>query len=73
MIWPNSIAAYEATRNCRHLMAIDKSLDGILSGIYDPVEGGFFRYAESREWRQPHYEKLLDVNASLALVLGEAP
>ncbi len=54
-------------------MAIDKSLDGILSGIYDPVEGGFFRYAESREWRQPHYEKLLDVNASLALVLGEAP
>src|SRR5213594_5161076 len=72
MIWPNSIAAYEATRNCRHLMAIDKSLDGILSGIYDPVEGGFFRYAEGRDWRQPHYEKLLDVNASMVLVLGEA-
>jgi len=26
---------------------------------------------EGREWRPPHYEKLLDVNASLALVFSE--
>jgi len=63
---------YHATQDRRYLVAVEKSLDGILRGIYDPVEGGFFRYAEGREWRQPHYEKLLDINASLVLVLGEA-
>ena len=66
------LGQYDASRDRRYLVAVDKSLDGILSGIYDPVEGGFFRYAEGREWRRPHYEKLLDVNASLVLVLGEA-
>jgi len=66
------VGQYDASRDHRYLVAVDKSLDGILSGIYDPVEGGFFRYAEGREWRQPHYEKLLDVNASLVLVLVEA-
>ncbi len=34
-------------------------------GIYDPVEGGFFRYATRRDWSIPHYEKILDVNAEL--------
>jgi len=34
-------------------------------GIYDPVEGGFFRYATRRDWSVPHYEKILDVNAEL--------
>ena len=34
-------------------------------GIYDPVEGGFFRYATRREWSVPHYEKILDVNAEI--------
>ncbi|MBI3027842.1 DUF255 domain-containing protein [Candidatus Woesearchaeota archaeon] len=34
-------------------------------GIYDPIEGGFFRYATRRDWSIPHYEKILDVNAEL--------
>ena len=63
---------YGATRDRRYLVAVEKSLEGILRGIYDPVEGGFFRYAEGREWRQPHYEKLLSVNASLTLVFNQA-
>lgn len=66
------LGQYDATGDRRYLVVVDKSLDGILSGIYDPVEGGFFRYAEGRDWRQPHYEKLLDVNASMVLVLSEA-
>jgi uncharacterized protein YyaL (SSP411 family) len=56
----------------RYLAAVEKSLGGILGGIYDRVEGGFFRYAEGRDWRQPHYEKLGYLNASLAAVFGEA-
>jgi uncharacterized protein len=31
--------------------------------IHDRVEGGFYRYATSRDWNAPHYEKMLDSNA----------
>ena len=41
-------------------------------GLYDDVEGGFFRYATRRDWTVPHYEKLLDDNARLALLLMDA-
>ena len=34
-------------------------------GIFDDREGGFFRYATKPDWSDPHYEKLLDVNAGL--------
>jgi uncharacterized protein YyaL (SSP411 family) len=44
---------YEATKDRRYLTAVEKSLAGILGGIHDQVDGGFFRYAEGREWRQP--------------------
>jgi hypothetical protein len=40
--------------------------------LYDDVEGGFFRYAASRDWTRPHIEKLLDVNASLLGLYLEA-
>jgi uncharacterized protein YyaL (SSP411 family) len=38
-------------------------------GIFDPVEGGFFRYSTTRDWSIPHYEKMLEDNARLLLVL----
>jgi uncharacterized protein YyaL (SSP411 family) len=63
---------HEATGDRRYLIAVEKSLDGILGGLYDRLDGGFFRYAEGRQWRQPHYEKLLHINAALAAVLGDA-
>ncbi|MBI5683190.1 MAG: thioredoxin domain-containing protein [Deltaproteobacteria bacterium] len=34
-------------------------------GIFDHVEGGFFRYATERDWSIPHYEKTLLENADL--------
>ncbi|MBI5869736.1 MAG: thioredoxin domain-containing protein [Actinobacteria bacterium] len=34
-------------------------------GMYDQVEGGFFRYSTDREWTTPHYEKMLEDNAAL--------
>ena len=40
-------------------------------GIYDHVGGGFFRYAVDPEWRVPHYEKMLNVNAALLALLTE--
>jgi len=46
------------------------SLDAMSSrGLYDEVDGGFFRYATTRDWQLPHQEKLLDVNAALLRVL----
>ena len=35
------------------------------SGLRDPVEGGFFRYATRRDWTQPHYERMASDNAQL--------
>ena len=48
---------------------VGKAMDRAIEAIYDPVEGGFFRYAETRDWRIPHYEKMADLNAGAVLVL----
>jgi len=41
-------------------------------GMHDKIEGGFFRYATTREWNVPHYEKMLEDNAELLAVYAEA-
>ena len=52
---------------------IVESLDRMgWGGLYDPVDGGFFRYATTRDWQLPHFEKLLDVNAALVRLFLEA-
>ena len=37
--------------------------------IYDQLDGGFHRYTLDREWRIPHFEKMLYDNALLAEIL----
>lgn len=34
-----------------------------LSGIFDHIDGGFFRYTVDNEWNVPHFEKMLYDNA----------
>jgi uncharacterized protein YyaL (SSP411 family) len=41
-------------------------------GMYDHVEGGFFRYSTTRQWEIPHYEKMLEDNADLLAIYAEA-
>ncbi|TMF67617.1 MAG: thioredoxin domain-containing protein [Chloroflexi bacterium] len=41
-------------------------------GMYDHVEGGFFRYSTTRQWEVPHFEKMLEDNAELLAVFAEA-
>lgn len=48
---------------------VSKTLERAIDHIYDPVEGGFFRYAETRNWQIPHYEKFADLNAGTVLLL----
>jgi uncharacterized protein YyaL (SSP411 family) len=38
-------------------------------GMYDHVEGGFFRYSTTRDWGIPHFEKMAEDHAGLLRVL----
>ncbi|MEK6537380.1 MAG: DUF255 domain-containing protein, partial [Actinomycetota bacterium] len=52
---------------------LTKTLDAMSGGgMYDRVEGGFFRYSTNREWTIPHFEKMLEDNAALLSVYAEA-
>ena len=41
-------------------------------GMYDHIGGGFHRYAVDRQWRVPHFEKMLYDQAQLAAILIDA-
>jgi uncharacterized protein YyaL (SSP411 family) len=40
-------------------------------GMYDHVEGGFFRYSTTRDWSIPHFEKMSEDHAGLLRVLAQ--
>jgi uncharacterized protein YyaL (SSP411 family) len=42
-----------------------ETLGVIGESLYDDESGGFYRYAEGRDWTDPHTEKVLDANAAL--------
>lgn len=46
-----------------------KTMQKAVATIHDRVEGGFFRYAETRNWGIPHYEKMIDTNSAALLLL----
>ena len=41
-------------------------------GMYDHVEGGFFRYSTTQDWSVPHFEKMLEDHAGLIAALAAA-
>ena len=54
------------------LRMVETTLQGMWHGIYDRRDQGFFRYSVSRDWKVPHYEKMLVSNANLAIAYLEA-
>lgn len=40
-------------------VTLDRMMEG---GIHDPIDGGFFRYSKTPDWRNPNLEKVLDAN-----------
>ncbi|HXF70090.1 MAG TPA: DUF255 domain-containing protein [Thermoflexus sp.] len=45
---------------------IRRTLHGMADGgMYDHVEGGWFRYSTTRDWSLPHFEKMLEDHARL--------
>jgi len=50
-----------------------KTLNSVVhGGIYDHVDGGFFRYSTDHMWNVPHFEKMLYDNAQLINLLSKA-
>ncbi len=52
---------------------VTETLDAMLAGeMFDPVDGGMYRYATRPDWTASHTEKLLSDNARMASVLLDA-
>jgi uncharacterized protein YyaL (SSP411 family) len=55
---------YEITQNeDAKAMAIDSLTTMAKGGIYDQIEGAFYRYTVDKKWQLPHFEKMLYTNA----------
>ena len=65
-------ARYGITGDRATLNMVENTLQGMWYGIYDRKDQGFFRYSVSRDWKVPHYEKMLVSNANLAMTYLEA-
>ena len=65
-------ARYSLTGDRSLLGMVETTLQGMWHGIYDYKDQGFFRYSVSRDWKVPHYEKMLVSNANLLMTCLEA-
>jgi uncharacterized protein YyaL (SSP411 family) len=56
--------------------ALDLATDALVAmaegGIYDQIEGGFYRYSVDEKWMVPHFEKMLYTNAELIALYSDA-
>ncbi len=60
------LVIYELDKNRVSLKMADEMLEAMAEGgIYDQIEGGFFRYSTDEKWMIPHFEKMLYTNAEL--------
>jgi len=51
------------------LNSLDKMMQG---GIYDQIGGGFARYSTDENWKVPHFEKMLYINAQMITNYSDA-
>lgn len=57
---------YEITKNKESLDMATATLDAMArGGIYDQIEGAFYRYSVDAKWQIPHFEKMLYTNGEL--------
>jgi uncharacterized protein YyaL (SSP411 family) len=63
------IDVYKITKDKEILDILNLTLTKMAKGgIFDQVEGGFFRYSVDGKWEIPHFEKMLYNNANLPYV-----
>ena len=71
--WEYLLQYHVLTGDRKALAVVTTTLDRMAhGGIYDHLAGGFFRYSTDREWRVPHFEKMLYDNAQLASLYAHA-
>jgi len=59
--------------NQKALKMLTDTLDAMAKGgIYDQIDGAFFRYSVDRKWQIPHFEKMLYTNAELISIYSKA-
>jgi uncharacterized protein YyaL (SSP411 family) len=64
---------WSRTRDSRAEAMAVKTLRGMAGGgMYDHVEGGFFRYSTTRDFSVPHFEKMLEDLGGLLLACARA-
>ncbi len=64
---------YLITHDSKALTMATHTLEAMAKGgIFDQIEGGFFRYSVDRKWTIPHFEKMLYTNAELIHVYTRA-
>ncbi len=71
--WDFVMQYYHYSQNPKALLALQSSLDNMaLGGIYDHLGGGFARYSTDKQWKVPHFEKMLYDNAQLVSLYAQA-
>lgn len=55
---------YNKSKNKDYLIIARVTLDN-MNGIFDSLEGGFYRYSVTQQWNEPHYEKMMETNAGI--------
>ncbi|MEA2069935.1 MAG: thioredoxin domain-containing protein, partial [Asgard group archaeon] len=64
---------WQRTNNQKALEMVEKTLTKMrLGGIYDQLGFGFHRYSTDRQWKVPHFEKMLYDQALLIFLYTEA-
>ncbi len=65
------LAEWRVTGDQRLYEMVARTMEGMSrGGMYDHVEGGFFRYSTTRDWSIPHFEKMAEDHAGLLRVLA---
>jgi len=63
------INSYLLTKDKELLKEIDFTLTKMaMGGIFDQIEGGFYRYSTDEKWIIPHFEKMLYNNANIPAI-----
>ena len=66
------LARWRSEGNVRLYDAVAQTMRAMSSGgMYDPVEGGFFRYSTTRDYSVPHFEKMAEDHGGLLRVLAQ--
>ena len=66
------LALHGRSRDKSLMEMVVSTLEEMRAGLYDQNGQGFFRYSVARDWKVPHYEKMIVTNANLACIYLEA-